>query len=122
MASLKPHKFTQNGRVEYANLPDVYDNGADYTIGSAMGISRLTGDDEIPAGVNTVEVGAGIKNGIFVRLRLGYNDTTDNNKRKAATVVCPISYASAAIAGVRAKKYKGSDVQSAAVPRRRRLG
>lgn len=122
MASLKPHKFTQNGKVEYANLPDVYDNGAEYTIGSAIGISKLTANDEIPAGTNTVEVGSGIKNGIFVRMRVSYNDVTDTNKRKSAMIVCPMERASGAIAGLRAKKYKGSDVASAAVPRRRRLG
>lgn len=122
MPSLKPHKFTQNGRTEYANLPDVYDNGNAYTIGSAIGISKLTGDDDIPAGTNTIEVSSGIKNGIFIRMRISYKDTSDNNKRKSATIICPMERASGAIAGLRAKKYKNSDVDSASVPRRRRLG
>lgn len=122
MASLEPHKFTQNGKTEYVNLPDVYDNGAEYTIGGALGISKLKESDEIPAGTNTVEVGQGIKNGIFVRMRVSYIDSTDNNKRKSASIICPMEKASGAIAGLRAKKYKGSKVTSAAVPRRRRLG
>ena len=37
-------------------------------------------------------------------------------------IVCPMERASGAIAGLRAKNYKGSEVASAAVPRRRRLG
>lgn len=49
MASLKAHKFTKGSITYFIKLPDVYDNGSEYTIGSAMGISKLSGDEEITA-------------------------------------------------------------------------
>ena len=122
MASLKPHKFTSNGTTYFIKLPDVYDNGGEYNIGSAMGISKLGANEEITANDISLEVGDGIKNGQLIRLRLSYNDSTDNNKSKTAKVVCPIDKASSAIVALLAKNYKGSDVKGAAVPRRRRLG
>lgn len=122
MAGLEPHKFTVRGKDYFVRLPDVYDNGADYTIGSALKISKLADNATIPDNADTIEVGDGIKNGQLIRLRLSYKDVTDNNKSKSASIICPIDQASTAKAGLMARKYKGSKVTSAAVPRRRRLG
>lgn len=122
MASLKAHKFKKGNITYFIKLPDVYDNGAEYNIGSAMGITKLNGTEEITAEDVSLEVGDGIKNGQLVRLRLSYEDTTDNNRRKTANVICPIDKAAGAVVALLAKTYKSSDVKSAAVPRRRRLG
>lgn len=121
MASLKAHKFTRNGITYFIKLPDVYDNGAEYTIGSAMGISKLTGNEEITANDISLEVGDGIKNGQLVRMRVSYDDATDSGKSKTAKIICPIDKAAAAVVAVLAKNYKGSDIKSAGIPRRRRL-
>ena len=122
MASLKAHKFTKGSTTYFIKLPDIYDNGAGYNIGSAMGISKLSGTEEVTAADVSLEVGDGIKNGQLIRMRIGYNDTTDNNKRKSARVICPIDKAAGAVVSLLSKSYKGSDIKSAAVPRRRRLG
>ena len=122
MASLKAHKFTKGSITYFIKLRDVYDNGTDYTIGSAMGITKLGDNEEITADDVSLEVGDGIKNGQLARLRLSYDDTTDNNKSKTASIICPIDKAASAVVALLSKTYKGSDIKSAAVPRRRRLG
>ena len=122
MPSLKAHKFKKGNITYFIKLPDVYDNGAAYNIGSAMGISKLAGTEEITADDVSLEVGDGLKNGQLARLRVSYKDTSDNNKSKSASVICPIDKAAGAVVALLAKKYKNSDIKSAAVPRRRRLG
>ena len=122
MAALVPHKLEINNKTYYAKLPDVYDNGADYNIGSALGISRLGDTEEIDATADTIEIGDGIKTGKLMRIRISYQDATDNNKSKSSQVVCPVDKAKTAITAVLSKTYKASNIKSAGIPRRRRLG
>lgn len=123
MAALRPHVFTVGAKKYFIRLPDVYDNGADYTVGSAFGISKLTGDIEVSDDDDRMEVSDGLKNGKLIRVRISYKKTVNGVTRtKTARLVCPINKAAAGIAAVQAKKYAGVDVTTSGIPRRRRLG
>jgi hypothetical protein len=123
MPALKPHKFTANARTYYVKLPDVYDN-ASYTIGKAFGLTKVTADaaveDDDGEGISVSE---GLMTGKLVRIRLSYIvGTGATAKRRTAKVVCPIGTASKGIVKVLSEQYKGIEIASAGIPRRRRLG
>lgn len=122
MPALKPHKFTRGNITYLIKLPDVYDKGSEYDIGSAMGISALGDDYEVSADDVTLEISQGMKAGILMRMRVTYQDTTNNGKTKSAKVVCPVEKAATAITTLLSKKYDSGNVTGAGVPRRRRLG
>jgi hypothetical protein len=123
MPTLRPHKFTENGRVYYIKLPDVYDNSS-HTIGKAFGLTKVTADaaneDEDGEGMSVSE---GLLTGKLVRIRLSYIvGTGATAKRRSARVICPINKASKGIVKVLSEKYKDIEILSAGIPRRRRLG
>jgi hypothetical protein len=99
------------------NLPDVY-LGQSSTFGAVFGLTKLADNfvpDEDDAGITVSE---GLKTGKLVRVRLSYKDGT---KFKSARVVCPTARLEAALQSASTRKYKGKDIISAGIPRRRRL-
>lgn len=123
MPALKPHKFKVGTRTYYVKLPDVYNN-ASHTIGNAFGLTLVTADsaveDEDGEGISVSE---GLLTGKLIRIRLSYIVGTGlTAKRRTARVVCPIGEASKGVVKVLSEKYKGIEVSSAGIPRRRRLG
>ncbi|NJO98672.1 MAG: hypothetical protein HC764_23940 [Pleurocapsa sp. CRU_1_2] len=123
MPTLRPHKFIDGTKTYYVKLPDVYDN-ASHTIGNAFGLKLVTADtaseDEDGDGITVSE---GLLTGKLIRVRLSYIVGTGlTAKRRTARVVCPIGVASKAIVKVLSEKYKGIEISSAGIPRRRRLG
>jgi hypothetical protein len=123
MAALRPHKFTIGTRDYFLRLPDVYDNGADFTVGSAFGISKVEGDVEIKEEDERITVSDGLKNGRLVRIRVSYKETVAGVIRtKSARLVCPINKAGAGLVAAESKKIHGKEISTVGIPRRRRLG
>jgi len=122
MAFLVPHTF-QEGSITYIlKLPDVYasDNS---TIASALGLTRKDPKDFEPGDDDVwMPVSEGLKTGKLIRIRLSYRFAkTGKTVTKSARVVCPTSKVDTAMAGLLGKTYKGNNVTSAGIPRRRRL-
>ena len=117
------HEFAIGSKKYLVVLPDYYQgNGGGGTgnIGSAMGITKIDPATEInPDDYDSLTIGEGLKAGMLLRMRISYEDGT---KTKSARIVCPIDKAKAAKASLLGKTYKGKNIISAGIPRRRRLG
>lgn len=92
-------------------VPDVYSG-----IGPEVGISKLANGDKVDS---VVRVGDAIRQGQILRLRVRY---TAGTEVKSSFILCDIDKAPSAIAGLRGKAYKGGEIKSANIIRRRRLG
>lgn len=111
MADLFVH-WVANGAAKIGFLaPDVY--GA---IGPELGVTKLGNADKVDA---LVDIGDAIKQGTVMRLRVRYKV---GNVTKSSTVICDIDKAPSAIASLRGKSFKGGEIKSANIMRRRRLG
>lgn len=91
-------------------------------MGKALGISKVAESDVADPNVDTIEVGDGVKTGKLLRMKASYKDSTEGDKLKTVTVICPIDKASVAAVDLLNTNYKGNKLTSARVPRRRRLG
>lgn len=91
--------------------PDVYSD-----IGPVVGVSKLADEDTVDA---MVRVGDAIRQGQVMRLRVRYEE---GDEVKSSFILCDIDKAATAIAGLRGKSYKGGEIKSANIIRRRRLG
>lgn len=116
MASLEKawHKVVLDGEDAKIWLPDLYEG-----VGTALGITKIT-NDEAGTIKNTISVSEGLKAGQIVRLRLSVREAL--GKTKSARVLCSITEVRTAVANVVGKTYRGNQVRSAGIPRRRRLG
>lgn len=90
------------------------DNYSD--IGPVVGVAKLADADRVDA-VSTV--GNLFKSGQAVRLKVRFRVGTQYN---VGSIVCDIDKAPSAIGGLIGKTYRGGEITSASIPRRRRLG
>lgn len=107
-----PHLVGTGGNAVVVSIPDLYDS-----IGSVVGVAKLTG--EPPDGAGGGEVSDLMKNGQAIRIRIAYKIGT---KRKTADILCAVDKIKTAIHALPSKTFNGGDVISAFFPRRRRLG
>lgn len=111
MADLFVH-WVQVGVAKIGFLaPDVYG-----VIGADLGVTKLGNADKVDA---LVDIGDAIRQGSIMRLRVRYKV---GNTKKTSTVICDIDKAPSAIASIRTKSFKGGEITSANIMRRRRLG
>lgn len=116
-----PHQFTLDNRKYAITLPNFYDDGSNSNIGEAVGLTKIKDEDDL-TGMDTVTVSEGLLTGKLIRIRIGFSGQNTNNRTKSANIICPIDNAKTAIGTIYKKKYRGNDVVSAGIPRRRRLG
>lgn len=88
------------------------------SIGPTVGVTVLADADKIDA-LSTV--GNLFRTGQAIRLKVRYK--TEDDEIKTSSIVCDIDKAASAIPALRGMAFKeGSTIQSASIPRRRRLG
>jgi hypothetical protein len=89
---------------------------SDYaTIGSVVGVAKAVAADEVILS----RVGDLLRSGQVLRMKVRYKEGTVT---KSGSILCDIDKATTALAGLRGKAYSGGVIQSASIPRRRRLG
>ena len=115
------HKITINGKVASIVLGDVYDNGAEYNIGSVLGIEKLGENESLPEGTFPIDIASGLKNGLLARLAIRHKSSAVGDKTKTSRIICPIDKAASTIGDLIGKTYNGRRVTSVSIPQRRRL-
>ena len=115
------HKITINGKMSTIVLRDVYDNGAEYNIGSVIGIEKRGENEALPAGTQPIDISSGLRMGLLARLAIRHKSSAVGDKTKTSRIICPIDKAAGAIGDLIGKTYNGRRVTSVSIPQRKRL-
>lgn len=108
-----PHTITVGTQKVVVYLADVYQ-----AIGSVIGVDKLADNAEINS---DAEINDLIKRGQAIRIRVGYGAGTAGSKLKYAYVACDIDNAKN-MGKLIGKPFKGSQIQTVGIRRRKRLG
>ncbi len=107
-----PHIVGTGASAVIIALPDVYDS-----IGSAVGINKLTGDR--PDGASGATIRSAMRDGSAIKVRISYMEGT---KRRTSDVLCCVDNIKTALPLLTGKTYASQTIKTAYFPRRMRLG
>lgn len=107
-----PHVVGTGSNAVIIALPDVYGS-----IGSSVGVNKLTGDR--PAGASSATVKSAMKDGSAIKVRISYMEGT---KRRTSDILCSVEDIKVALPLLPGKTYSSQTIKTAYFPRRMRLG
>lgn len=105
------HYLTIDSKKYGVILPDTYAN-----IDTVVGVSKGSATTEVDYSTSSNEL---LRNGNAVKIKVRY---PDGAKVRTATILCDISKAKSAPAGLVGKTFRTGAIKSAYFPRRARLG